>query len=81
MFYARDGSDAEGFAHILAKSPKTRGILVADECTVHSRVRIMDALMGHRHRIRAVCIDTSGDRQSTVRELWLDELLPTAVEA
>src|SRR6266404_2007925 len=80
VFYTTDGDDAVTVARSLANDPRAHGILVADECSVLSRDNIRKILKGHTDRVRAVCIDSSGDRLSGAPELSLDQLSPTVVE-
>jgi hypothetical protein len=78
VFYTADGDDAEKVSRELANDPRTRGILVADECPVTSRVTIYKILKGHTSRIRVICIDNSGEHTSE-QILWLDQLSPIIV--
>ena len=80
VLYAMDGVDGETMARYLANHPRTRGILITDECSLNSREKIKNSLSGHRERVRAVCIDNSGDRLGGVPELWLDKLPFAVVE-
>ena len=80
VFYTADGDDAEQVARFLANNPRTRGVLVADECPLLSRAGIMKTLKGHSARVRVVCIDNSGERLGSSGELWLDQLSSSTVE-
>ena len=80
VFYTTDGDDAEHVARFLANNPRTRGVLVADECPLLSRAGIMKTLKGHSARVRVVCIDNSGERLGSSGELWLDQLSSSTVE-
>ena len=74
--YADSGAHAEDAARFLANNGTTRGILVADECPLDSRLKIADLLRGHTSRARVVCIDNSADRLrgSTEEELRLEQI-------
>jgi hypothetical protein len=81
VLYTNDGGDAENVARLLANDRNARCILVADECPVESRVNIGKTLKGHMDRVRAVCIDNSGERPiGGEGELCLEELAPASVE-
>ncbi|MGH9722711.1 MAG: hypothetical protein ACRD8O_21080, partial [Bryobacteraceae bacterium] len=80
VVYTLDGDDAQEVARYLANNPRTRGILVADECPVESRAGIIRILKGHTDRIRVVCIDNTGERLGDTGELWLNQLPSALVE-
>jgi hypothetical protein len=81
VLYTTDGDDAENVARSLANDPKTRCILIADECPVAARVNIGKMLKGHTDRVRVVCIDNSGERPvGGEEELRLKELAPDSVD-
>ncbi len=80
VLYTKD-DDAENVARSLANDQKTRCILVADECTVTSRLNIGKLLNGHSERVRVICIDNSGERPiGEDGELRLEELSSASVE-
>jgi len=81
VLYTCDGEDAEKVARILANDRKTRCILVADECSIVSRVNIGNILRGDTDRVRVVCIDNSGERPiGGEEELCLRQLAANDVE-
>ena len=56
VVYTADELQARTLARLAAAQEQVRAVLVADECTLQSRLSIQDALMGHRDRVRVVAI-------------------------
>lgn len=56
VIYSNDEQAAQGFASFLSKQPEQYAILVVDECSLESRMRIENDLRGHEHRVRVIAI-------------------------
>jgi hypothetical protein len=75
VVYANEGQQALRVAHILANDDSLKAVLVADECSLQTRLQLKDTLQGHRDRIRVLTIDNTGDRQHTENaEYWLQRI-------
>lgn len=72
VVYAEDEQEAKSIAVALANLCELTAVLVADECTPDTRLRLNETLRGHVDRIRVVCLDNTGKRPaSRTSEFWL----------
>jgi hypothetical protein len=82
VVYTIDERTALQLATALANDNTLSALLVADECSPKSRMRIDEILLGHRHRIRVFTIDNMGERPSTgAPEFFLDRVPDLAVRS
>lgn len=66
----------------LANDDSLRAILIADECSLATRVKLQRILAGHCKRVRVVAIDNTGERPpSGAAELWLDKISQTDLDS
>ncbi len=73
-YCANDGKACE-IAAWLAINPTATGILVVDECSHDTRMKLGELLRGHASRIRVIVIEHSGRREkSDVAQIWLERL-------
>ncbi len=66
VLYTNDDRNAVEMARRIANRDRGHLILVADECSVQSRLEIEDVLRGHTDRARVVTIDNTGIRPTAV---------------
>lgn len=62
VLYCEGGEAALRVAREVANDPSVVALVIADECDVEARVRMDQALVGHRERVRVIAIDNSGRR-------------------
>jgi hypothetical protein len=70
VVYAWDEQEAKKVATAVANTPGQAVILVADECSLETRIALDEHLHGHTDRIRVICLSNSGLKQSS--DVWLD---------
>ncbi|GIK40539.1 MAG: hypothetical protein BroJett011_43720 [Chloroflexota bacterium] len=83
--YTNDEQYAQQIMRQLANDRSLNAILVADECSVQTRIQLLNLAQGHRSRIRIVAIDNTGERPlSGAAEYWIqqvsDEILEKILE-
>jgi len=61
VLYTDDERLATEVAAQLANDDTLTTILVADECSLQTRLRLRGLLQGHRHRVRVISIDNAAD--------------------
>jgi hypothetical protein len=66
VVYTQDEQGARQIANRFANDNRVRAILVADECSVHSRQILKETLRGCAGRVRVIAIDNSGERLASV---------------
>ena len=64
--YSNNDVDVESLVHTLVASPNSRAIIIADECSLESKMRISDAIAGHLNRLRVIAIDNRGETARTI---------------
>lgn len=81
VVYTTDESKAEMVADILANDDRFTAIIVVDECSVESRVRIDRRLQPHSNRLRVIAIHNRQQDQPTGGgEIRLDQMEEREVE-
>ena len=70
VVYAWDEQEAKKVATAVANTLGQTVILVADECSLETRIALDEHLRGHTDRIRVICLSNSGVKQSS--DVWLD---------
>jgi len=82
VIYADDEQKALELARLLANDSSLKAILVADECSINTRVHLNEVLRGAKERVRVIAIDNSGERPSCweVPEIWLERIPREIVE-
>jgi hypothetical protein len=81
LVYTESEVDAENIANILANDGRFCGIIVADECSVETRVRLERRLQPHAKRLRLVTIDNKQqDEPHGVGEIRLARIAEEEVE-
>ncbi len=66
VLYSSDDQNVETIVRHLSISSETRAIIIADECSLNSRVSISRTIAGHAGRIRVIAIDNQGENVDTV---------------
>jgi hypothetical protein len=82
LAYTLDEQRARTLSEELANDPfGANMIVIADECSLETRVAINKNLAGCRRRVRYICLSNTGYRGvSGAREVWLEEMPRAAVE-
>ncbi|HEX4056162.1 MAG TPA: hypothetical protein VHX86_18025 [Tepidisphaeraceae bacterium] len=82
LAYTSDEQRARTLSEQLANNPNGPNmIVVADECSLETRIAINKNLAGCRRRVRYICLSNTGQRGiSGAREIWLEEMPRAAVE-
>ncbi len=70
VVYAADEQQAKKVATGVANTPGQTVILVADECSLETRLSLDELLRGHGDRIRVICLSNAGLKRSS--DAWLD---------
>ena len=65
VIYLNDEEQVSTLANQLANDQTSRAILVADECSLDTRVRLSRTLAPCKKRVRCICIDNSLERLSS----------------
>ena len=65
VVYTEDEQYAQNLARDFANSAKRRAILIADESSVQTRIKLNGILQGHKDRIRVLTIDNVGIRPTS----------------
>jgi hypothetical protein len=81
VIYARDEQEAKVAAISLANTSDCIAVLVADECSLATRLVLDEILRRHIGRIRMICLDNMGEKLESVQsQIWLspDSLKNTA---
>jgi hypothetical protein len=81
VVYSTNEVEAERIADILANDSRFCGIIVADECSVESRVRLERRLQPHANRVRVIAIDNRQQEEPTgTGEIRLERMEEGEVE-
>jgi len=62
VLYSSDEEELEGLVTMLANDESQYAVIVADECSLSTRVTLSRRLSGCKHRIRCISIDNSTER-------------------
>lgn len=75
VIYTEDAQRAKAIAAELINLSQKQAVIVVDECSLSTRVKLEDMLLGVRERVRVIAIDNSGTRkESDARQPWLDKI-------
>lgn len=81
VVYTRNEIEAERIADILANDDRFTAVIVADECTVESRVRLERRLQPFANRLRVIAIDNrQQDEPTGAGEIRLERMDESEVE-
>jgi hypothetical protein len=81
VVYTTNEVEAEKIAEILANEDRFSAILVADECSVDSQVRLERRLQPHSHRLRLIAVDNRQQEEpSEIGEVRLVRMSENEVE-
>ncbi len=81
VIFTNDEYKAVEIAMTISNNSMINAILVADECGLNGRLRLIDLLRGHKDRVRVITIDNSGVRPDTGSpELWIEKMPPEIVD-
>jgi hypothetical protein len=80
VLYSAEENICKKISYAIANSAQLQAILIADECSVEARQRLEDILVGHKDRVRVICVDNSGLRPSSGdEEPWLTRIPESTV--
>lgn len=80
VVYAESESEALNLARAAATADSDAMILVADECSLETRMLMNEALQGARSCVRVICIDNTGHRfADEAGEIWLEQIDSTVL--
>jgi hypothetical protein len=75
VLYTLHEQVAERVASALANDATARAILVADECSRRTRLRLSQILRGHRGRVRVIALDNTGSPPPAGAEAsWMERI-------
>ncbi len=75
ILYASDEKDAEAVAYELANDNSACAILVADDCSIRTRLQLRELLGGLVDRVRVIAIDNHARQPSDAAQApWLERL-------
>jgi hypothetical protein len=82
VMYTNDERTAHQLSYQLATAMNApAAIVVADECSLPTRLLIEETIVGCRERVRFICLSNSGERGvSRAAELWLEEMPRATIE-
>ena len=81
VLYTNDEATALVMAQLLVNNEDMSFVLVADECTLPTRLKLIETMQGHRARVRLIAIDNSGEKPATgAPEFWLLRMQREAVD-
>lgn len=73
--FTDEEKDAIEIIRTILNDPKSKAVIIADECGLNTRYRLNELLKGHTNRVRVIAIDNPGERPaSRTPEIWLKEM-------